>query len=103
MLPGSTYAGSALASAAVAATVPEMRALALPAAVARIERTVADIFGPLRERGLVLRGRGALWVLELATAADAQTAVADIFGARVAVGYTGRQLRLLPAPPIAPD
>ena len=103
MLPGSTYAGNALASAAVAATVAEMRALDLPAAVARIERTVADIFGPLRERGLVLRGRGALWVLELATAADAQTAVADIFGAGVAVGYTGRQLRILPAATIEPD
>jgi acetylornithine/succinyldiaminopimelate/putrescine aminotransferase len=97
MLPGSTYAGNPLAASAVLATLKVLRALDLPAKVAVIERIVQDSLGPVEESGVELRGKGALWVLEFPPGPDVESAVVSIYQRGVCVGYTGRQLRILPA------
>lgn len=102
MLPGSTFAGNPLASAAVVATLAKLRTLDLPALVAAIERTVVAELGPVQEAGVKLRGRGALWVLELPPGWDVEPIVFAIYRRGVAVGYAGRHLRLLPAATIDP-
>ena len=60
MLPNSTYAGNALASAAVSATLEQIRELDLPRRVARIEATIVQALGGLEAIGAALRGRGAV-------------------------------------------
>lgn len=102
MLPGSTFSGNALACAAVAATLHEMRALDLAGMTARIQATVMEHLGPLRERGIGLRGRGALWVLEFPNEAVTERAALAIYGAGVAIGFAGRLLRVLPAATVDP-
>lgn len=102
MLPGSTYAGNPLASAAVAATLAEMTRLDLPAAVACIERTITAQLERLAGSGIAVRGRGALWVVELPQGMDLEAAVPRIWQRGVAVGYTGQQLRILPPATIEP-
>jgi acetylornithine/succinyldiaminopimelate/putrescine aminotransferase len=102
MLPGSTYAGNALAAAAVVASVAAMEALDLPARVAAIADTMQRRLRPAVAAGAVLRGRGALWVLTLPPEADAAGAAAAIYGRGVAVGHAGPFLRLLPAATIEP-
>jgi len=96
MLPGSTYAGNPLASAAVCGTLREMRRLDLPARVAAIAATVGAGLEDLRGAGIPVRGRGALWVLELPASRDAEEAVLDIYRWGVCVGHAGRYIRLLP-------
>jgi acetylornithine/succinyldiaminopimelate/putrescine aminotransferase len=102
MLPGSTFSNNALACAAVSATLQEMRALDLRGMAARIEAAVLRHLAPLRERGLALRGRGALWVLELPDEQVTERAAVAIYSAGVAIGFAGRTLRLLPAATIDP-
>lgn len=102
MLPGSTYAGNALASAAVVATLREMRSMALPEKVAGIEKTVLEHLGSLREMGVVLRGKGAVWIVELPPGPDVEEIVTNIFRRGVLVGYTGRRIRILPPATIEP-
>jgi acetylornithine/succinyldiaminopimelate/putrescine aminotransferase len=102
MLPGSTFAGNPLACAALVATLEELGRRDLPALVAAIEQAIVTILGPLRGGG-ALRGKGALWVLELPAATDTLALVKRIYRQGVCVGYTGRQLRILPAATIAPD
>ena len=102
MLLGSTYAGNPLASAAVAATLAEMRRLDLPAAVARIERAIVAQLDRLAGTGIAVRGRGALWVVELPAGMDLEAAVPRIWQRGVSVGYTGQQLRILPPATIEP-
>jgi acetylornithine/succinyldiaminopimelate/putrescine aminotransferase len=102
MLAGSTYAGNALAASAVAATLSLMRSLDVPAMVAAIERTIVGTLRRLEGKGIALRGRGALWVLEVPPGWDLAGSIAAIYGHGVCVGYTGRQLRILPAATIEP-
>jgi 4-aminobutyrate aminotransferase/(S)-3-amino-2-methylpropionate transaminase len=102
MLPGSTFSGNALACAAISATLQEMRALDLPARVAAIEATILRNLAPLRDRGIALRGRGALWVLELPAEEITQRAAVGIYAAGVSIGFAGRLLRVLPAATIDP-
>jgi acetylornithine/succinyldiaminopimelate/putrescine aminotransferase len=102
MLPGSTYAGNPLAAAAVAATLTKLRALDLPGRVAAIERVIVTGFASLDEVGVVLRGKGALWVLELPAGWDVEAIVVNLYRRGVAVGYAGRHLRILPAAIIDP-
>jgi acetylornithine/succinyldiaminopimelate/putrescine aminotransferase len=97
MLPGSTYSGNPLAATAVRATLRQLRSLDVPARVKAIEDVVVEILGPLRDRGIALRGRGALWVLELPEQNDVEATVIAIYERGVAVGFTGRILRLIPA------
>jgi acetylornithine/succinyldiaminopimelate/putrescine aminotransferase len=103
MLPGSTFAGNPLAAAVVVATLSLMRDLELPGRVAAIHRTVRGALGGLGALGAPLRGEGALWILELPAEVDAEALVVEICRAGVAVGYTGRQLRLPPAATIEAD
>ena len=102
MLPGSTYAGNPLAAAAVSATLEEMGRLDLPAAVARMERTITAHLEQLAGTGIAVRGRGALWVAELPAGMDLEAAVPRIWERGVSVGYTGQQLRILPPATIEP-
>jgi acetylornithine/succinyldiaminopimelate/putrescine aminotransferase len=97
MLPGSTYSGNPLAAAAVLATLRQMRRLDLPGKVARIEEIVLKMLAPLREAGVELRGRGALWIIEPPSGADVFPIVANIYRRGVCVGHAGRFLRILPA------
>lgn len=97
MLPGSTYAGNALACAAVSGTLKQIRTMDLPERVARIEERIVAGLGGLKEIGVTIRGKGALWVIELPPGVDVESTVAGIYGAGVCVGYAGRQIRILPA------
>ena len=102
MLPNSTFAGNALAAAAVAATLREMRRMDLPAAVRAIERSITLALEPLRRAGIGVHGSGALWVLELPAAA-LHLAAEEILERRVLVSTTDRYLRLLPPATIGAD
>lgn len=102
MLPGSTFSGNALAAAAVVATLEALANADLPGRVAGIERVVRHELARLEPR-VPLRGRGALWVLELPDAKRLAELVERIYARGVAVGYAGRWLRLLPAATIAPE
>jgi acetylornithine/succinyldiaminopimelate/putrescine aminotransferase len=102
MLPGSTYAGNALACAAVMSTLERLRAIDPVSCVEQIAHTVESHLGPLRSDTLKLRGKGALWMVELATAQQAQDAALAIYQGGVCIGIAGRYLRLLPAATIEP-
>lgn len=97
MLPGSTFAGNPLASAAVLATMAEISRLDIPARVAAIGGVIERTLSPLRQLGMSLRGRGALWVLELSDRIDVERFLGDVYQQGVAVGNAGRFVRLLPA------
>jgi acetylornithine/succinyldiaminopimelate/putrescine aminotransferase len=103
MLPGSTYAGNPLAAAAVLATLQHMQDADLPSRVARIDAAIRAGLGHLGPIGVALRGRGALWVLELPPGLDVEQAAISIYRAGVCVGFAGRYLRILPAATIEPD
>lgn len=102
MLPGSTFAGSPLAAAAVVGTLRHASDIDVPAKVAAIDATVRRTLEPLVERGIALRGRGALWVLEIPPAIDIESLVTDVVRAGVAVGTAGRLVRVMPAATIEP-
>lgn len=103
MLPGSTFAGNPLASAAVLATLRQLPSLDLPARVGRIEQTIGDTLTPVASIGAALRGKGALWSLQLPPGPDMEDLIVRIYRRGVAVSYTGRLIRILPAATIAPD
>ena len=97
MLPGSTYAGNPLASAAVLATLGQMRSMNLPEKVTLIEKTITGCLGRLAEIDIPVRGRGALWIVEVPATLNVEEIVWNIYSAGVCVGYTGHQIRILPA------
>jgi acetylornithine/succinyldiaminopimelate/putrescine aminotransferase len=97
MLPGSTYAGNPLASAAVLATLGQIRSMNLPGRVELIEKTITGCLGPLAEIDIPVRGKGALWIVEVPATLDVEEIVWNIYSAGVCVGYTGHQIRILPA------
>jgi acetylornithine/succinyldiaminopimelate/putrescine aminotransferase len=103
MLPGSTYASNPLAAAAVVATLRQFPSLDLAARVARIDQTICDGLGSMRTIGAALRGKGALWVLELPPGPSIEDIVVRIYQRGVTVSYTGRQIRVLPAATISLD
>jgi acetylornithine/succinyldiaminopimelate/putrescine aminotransferase len=103
MLPGSTYSGHPLAAAAVSATLEQMKRLDLPGAVSRTAAIVRAGLGSLEEISVPMRGRGAMWFIEIPPALDGAQLVAEIYARGVAVGFAGRYLRLLPAATIEPD
>lgn len=102
MLPGSTYAGNPLAASAVVATLREMRTARLQEKVRSIEQTVTTILSDLQEVGITLRGKGALWVLELPPSVRVPKVVAHIIEGGVIVSPTGPYIRLVPAATIQP-
>jgi acetylornithine/succinyldiaminopimelate/putrescine aminotransferase len=97
MLPGSTFAENPLASAAVAATLQQMRALNLFKRVAELEDTIIDCFSCLREIGFTLRGKGALWIIELSAEMTIEEIAINIYRRGVFVSYVGHLIRILPA------
>ncbi len=100
MLPGSTYAGNPLAARAVAATLAELPALDAPARVSAIAQAVQGALTGVD--GVVLRGCGALWMLEVASAARAQSLARRLYRQGVFVSCTAHYLRVLPAATITP-
>lgn len=96
MLPGSTYANNPLAAAAVAATLKEIASLELDKKVANIEETIRDSLGNLSHKKIVLRGKGALWMLELPEQTDAGMLQRNLLNKGVHVRCSGRYLRILP-------
>ena len=103
MFPGSTYAGNPLAAAAVAATLREMRILDLPTRVAAIEKIIVAELRPLETSGIALRGRGALWVIELPPPLEPHRLASCLYQRGVLVSYAGNLLRILPAATIDLD
>lgn len=97
MFPGSTFSGNPLASAAVLATLRQIRAMDLTEKVAHIEKTIIDQFGSLKEIGVTLRGKGALWVIELPSGLNAGDLAENISKSGVLMSYSKHQLRILPA------
>lgn len=95
-LPGSTFAANPLACAAVLATVRAMQASDLPSRVRAIESVVRHRFADLGVSGVTLRGRGALWLLELAPSSDLDAVARQVLGAGVLIGGAARSVRLLP-------
>jgi acetylornithine/succinyldiaminopimelate/putrescine aminotransferase len=96
MLPGSTFAGNPLAATVVAATLDVMASLDLPGRMAAIGDTIARSLAPLASLGAQVRGLGGLWVIEFPEAESLLPLVTAIYTQGVAVGFHGRQLRLLP-------
>jgi acetylornithine/succinyldiaminopimelate/putrescine aminotransferase len=70
--------------------------------VAAIEETVTGSLEWLRGTEMALRGKGALWVIELPESIDIESVVFGIYNAGVCVGITGRQIRIIPAATIEP-
>jgi acetylornithine/succinyldiaminopimelate/putrescine aminotransferase len=102
-LPGSTFADNPLAAAAVAATLEAMCELDMPKRVAAIDRTVRDALDGREADGLTLRGKGALWLLELGGQIRVADTLAAIRESGVLVSCHGRNIRLLPAATIDLD
>jgi len=96
MLPGSTYGDNPLAATAVLATLQRMQQLPLLEKLAEIEEIVVTTLGCLSEAGVPLRGKGALWVLEMPPTMSLTRVVARILQEGVLVSPTGSYLRLLP-------
>jgi 4-aminobutyrate aminotransferase-like enzyme len=68
----------------------------LPEKVGLIEKTITGCLAPLAEIDIAVRGRGALWIVEAPSTLHVDEIVSNIYGAGVCVGYTGRQIRILP-------
>ena len=96
-LPGSTFSGNAMALAAVEGTLGAMQALPMGDLVAAIEARVLGMRPALAGAGATLRGRGALWCIELETADQARRAQAATWAAGLLMSCTDRSLRLVPA------
>ena len=96
-MPGSTFSGNPLASAAVAATLALMSEMDLGAHVAAIEQVVRGTLGAIAPATAVLRGRGALWALEFADEAMCAKVAREALRTGVLLSSYGRCIRLLPA------
>ncbi len=102
-LPGSTYADNPLAAAAVLGTLQEMREQDLPGRVAAVEQILRAGLDGLDRIGVTLRGKGALWTLELPPSMDVAAVTARIASRGVITSPTARFIRLLPAATCTPD
>jgi len=96
MLPGSTFAGNPLAASAVIATLAAMQSQDLPGMVRAVERTIVASLSELAASGVALRGRGALWVVELPASIPVGAVMARILREGVVVSTTANFIRLLP-------
>ena len=96
MLAGSTYAGNPLACCAVLNTLRQMQSINLPRLVADIENTIVDSLRPLKELSIALRGKGAIWILQLPGDRNYRDLVLQIYERGVCVGFAGQQIRILP-------
>ena len=96
-LPGSTFSENPLAAAAVAATLAAMRSLPMTGMVAAIESTVRAALGGREDIGITLRGRGALWALELGPRVRMEAVLRSVGEDGLLVSSHGRHIRVLPA------
>jgi acetylornithine/succinyldiaminopimelate/putrescine aminotransferase len=103
MLPNSTYSGNALGASAIVATLGEMGRLDLAGMVRRIGNTIQRVLSPLQTLGAPVRGKGALWVIELPSASAAAEVGAYLLDRGVMASVAGRFVRLLPAATIAQE
>jgi acetylornithine/succinyldiaminopimelate/putrescine aminotransferase len=101
MLPGSTYSNNPLGACAAAATIGRMREMDLPRAVSNIEQTITASLTSLGNIGVTLRGKGALWVLELPPNLNPVNVGARLLEHRVLPSMTGPFIRVLPAATIS--
>lgn len=101
MLPGSTYAGNPLAATAISATLRALSLTDVSALVGEISRIVQASLSDIP--GVVLRGRGALWMIEMASLEQARQLAETLYTSGVFISYTGKYLRLLPSATIAPE
>lgn len=97
MLPGSTYANNPLAAAAVTATLQQMRTMDMEGCVSNIERTIVAELSSLEKAQTKLRGKGALWVIELPAELDAFQIATRLYRRGVLVNHIGNFIRVLPA------
>jgi acetylornithine/succinyldiaminopimelate/putrescine aminotransferase len=103
MLPGSTYAQNPLAAAAVCATLQLIQKLDMVGNIAKIESAAKTILGNLNAEGIPVRGKGALWILEIAPPMNVGEIASRILCRGVLVSQTGRFIRLLFPATIAPE
>jgi predicted acetylornithine/succinylornithine family transaminase len=99
---GSTYSGTAIATAAVNAVIDEMQRIDAPAMAQRKGQRIADALRSVP--GVVdVRGRGLMLGVELADGIDAKAVYADLLGLGLIVNaVTPSTLRLVP-PITVPD
>jgi acetylornithine/succinyldiaminopimelate/putrescine aminotransferase len=97
MLPGSTFSGNPLAAAAVVGTLNCMQTYDLPGMVRKIEKVIVEALSEVDGQGVCLRGKGAMWVLELDESVDVGAVITNIFRRGVLVNSTRHILRILPA------
>lgn len=97
MLRGSTYAGNPLACRAVTATLREMAAMDLANMVSAIHAHIHTAFSSLGQCGISVRGKGAIWILDVPDLRRAARAVEEIRRRGVCVGFTGTHIRIMPA------
>ena len=97
MLPGSTFAGNTLASCVVTATLAEMRSIDLPGKVRAIEQSIRNKLAALRPMNIAVRGKGALWLLEVPPPLRVPRIMAEIVKNGVIVSPTANYIRLLPS------
>ena len=103
MLPGSTFSNNPLAAAVVGATLREMERIDMPAKISSISDTIPGYFNDLAELGVVLRGKGALWILQLPFQQAGQLILEKCLDRGVLVSASGEFLRILPAATIEPE
>ena len=96
MLPGSTFSNNPLGASAVAATLTEMQHLDMGALTRSVDTAIRSELASLEEHGVILRGKGALWVLEFPTARSALHVQATALSANVVLSAYGRFVRLFP-------
>jgi acetylornithine/succinyldiaminopimelate/putrescine aminotransferase len=100
---GSTFAANPLAMAAVEGTLTAMQEMPMQARVESFGRIIGTTLAGLREAGATLRGRGAIWCLDLGPRIRAGEAIVAIRAAGVLVGSTAGVIRLLPAATLEPE
>lgn len=101
MLPGSTYAGNPLTATAISTTLHALSLVDMPTLVSAISTTVQGCLSDIP--GVVLRGRGALWMIETSSALQARQLAEALYAHGVFISYTGKYLRLLPSVTIQPE
>ncbi len=100
---GSTYSGTAIATAAVNAVIDEMQRIDAPAVAARQGKRIVDALRSVP--GVVdVRGRGVMLGVELAEGIDARAICADLLGLGLIVNaVTPTTLRLVPPITVTDD
>ena len=100
---GSTYSGTAIATAAVNAVIDEMQRIDAPAVARRQGQRITD--GLRSVPGVVdVRGRGLMLGVELAEGIDAKAVYSDLLGLGLIVNaVTPTTLRLVPPITVTDD